>query len=107
MTNAPSPLDENAVEKILARAVELENQRRGALTEVQVREIARDLDIHEGAIEQALAEHREVLQSVVTHRPGLPRWRSRAALVMLASVGLLAIVLIFITMAVRVAAPAP
>ena len=107
MANAPSPIDEKAVEKILARAVELENQRRGALTEVQIREIARDLNIQEGAIEQALAEHRGVLQSTTASRPGLPRWRSRAALVMLASVGLVFILLIFITMAVRIAAPAP
>ena len=107
MANAPTPIDEKAVQQILARAVEIENQQRGAMTEVQLREIAGDLNIPEGAIEQALAEHRDVLQTAAATRPGLPRWRSRVALILLAGVGLTAIALIFITMAIRIAAPAP
>ena len=107
MADAPRPIDEKAVQQILARAVEIESQQRGAMTELQLREIARELNIPEGAIEQALAEHRDVVHSVTESRPGLPRWRSRAALILLAGVGLAAIALIFITMAIRVAAPAP
>jgi len=107
MAAAPRPIDEKSVQQILARAVELESQQRGAMTELQVREIARDLNIPGGAIEQALAEHRGVEYAVTTSRPGLPRWRTRAALILLAGVGLTAIALIFITMAIRIAAPAP
>jgi hypothetical protein len=104
MGSPPTPFDENTVRQILARAVELENQQRGALTELQVREIARDLSIPERAIEQALAEHRDVARATIAQSPGLLRWRTRAALVLLGGVGLIAM-LIILFMTVRIAAP--
>jgi hypothetical protein len=105
MAGPPKPLDEKSVQNILARAVEIENQQRGALTELEVREIARDLSIPERAIEQALAEHRDVARATVVQSPGLPRWRPRAALVLLAGVGLITITLFILFMVVRSAVP--
>ena len=105
MGNPPTPLDEKAARQILARAVELENQQRGALTELQVRDIARELDIPERAIEQALAEYRDAGGSTKVERPGLPRWRTRAALVAFAAIGILAIALVLFTVVVRIAVP--
>lgn len=71
------PLDEDAVRQILARAVELEHQRRGSLTEMQVREIARELSIPSEAIDQALAEYRDGAGSPVAVPTSFHVWRSR------------------------------
>jgi hypothetical protein len=49
--------DENA-QKVLARALELQAQRAGALTVAQIREIASELSIPESAVDQALSEYR-------------------------------------------------
>jgi hypothetical protein len=73
------PLDEDAVRQVLARAVELEHQRGGSLTEAQVREVARELSIPSEAIDQALAEYR----NGVDHPAAVPAasrvWRSRVS----------------------------
>jgi hypothetical protein len=53
----PRLTDENA-QKVLARALELQAQSAGALTEAQIREIASELSIPETAVDQALAEYR-------------------------------------------------
>jgi hypothetical protein len=105
MANQPTPFDENAVRDILARAVELESKQRGALTELQVRDIARDLNIPDHVIDQALAEHLDASAAIAANRPGLPRWRKRAALMALATIGLIAIMLIFFSMALRISVP--
>lgn len=93
-------LDENAVRKILARAVEIENQQRGALTEAQVRDIARDLSIPDHVIEQALAEYRTP-DTRETRRPRMmPRWLGPLAIV-----GFVTILLLVVTFMVRIAPP--
>jgi hypothetical protein len=90
-------LDEKAVRKILARAVEIENQQRGALTEAQVRDIARDLSIPDHVIEQALAEHRTAGRQLEVPARRLPRWLGSAAI---ASLVLMAIMVFFFLMRV-------
>ncbi|HEY4218730.1 MAG TPA: hypothetical protein VGM67_16425 [Gemmatimonadaceae bacterium] len=53
----PRLTDEDA-QKVIARALELQTQSVGALTVMQVREIAAELLIPESAVDQALAEYR-------------------------------------------------
>lgn len=53
----PRLTDENA-QKVLARALELQDQSAGALTVAQIREIASELSIPESAVDQALSEYR-------------------------------------------------
>jgi hypothetical protein len=53
----PRLTHENA-QKVLARALELEDQSTGALTVAQIREIASELSIPESAVDQALSEYR-------------------------------------------------
>jgi hypothetical protein len=98
----PNPilLDEKAVRQVLARAVELERQGGGALTETQVRDIARELSIPESAIEQALAEHRS---SAAVQPPARRRWRPGLAVMVVCAIAVLA--LAFASVAVRVPAP--
>jgi transcription initiation factor TFIIIB Brf1 subunit/transcription initiation factor TFIIB len=90
MSGPPVQLDEKSVRKVLARAVEIENQQRGSLSEAQVRDIARDLSIPEHVIEQALAEHRSAAQKSVIVDRRLPRWIRPAAMMSLAFIVLLA-----------------
>ena len=102
MSGPPVQLDENAVRKILARAVEIENQQRGALTETQVRAIARDLSIPDHVIEQALAEYRTAAKPDAVRAQRSPLW-----LKLLAVSGLLMIVLMAIVFISRAVVPPP
>jgi len=82
---------------VLARAIELERQHGGMLTEAQVREIARDLSIPEAAIEQALAEYGNRVPAT-SSATILPWWRSRTALAaVFVGLALLAYVLAAVT----------
>jgi hypothetical protein len=91
MSGPPVSLDEKAVRRVLARAVEIENQQRGAMSEAQVRDIARDLSIPDHVIEQALAEYRSDAghEEVRARRPAW--WLRPAAMVGMGSILLLAI----------------
>jgi transcription initiation factor TFIIIB Brf1 subunit/transcription initiation factor TFIIB len=91
MSGPPVSLDEKAVRKILARAVEIEESQRGALTEAHVRDIARDLSIPDHVIEQALAEYRGADRQDAMRAHRLPRWLRPAAFVGVATIVLLAI----------------
>jgi hypothetical protein len=58
MTDQDSPLSEENAQKVLARALELQAQRAGALTVAQIHEIASELSIPETAVNQAITEYR-------------------------------------------------
>lgn len=103
---SPASFDEAALRQVLARAVEIERERGGVLTEAQVREIARELSIPDAAIEQALAEHENQSAVVIAPSPSLPWWRSRVAIAVLVGLGLLAFLLMFVTMRI-VPSPPP
>ena len=51
-------LNDADVQKVIARALELQANSAQALTVAQIREIASELAIPESAVDQALAEHR-------------------------------------------------
>jgi hypothetical protein len=101
----PTPLDENAVRQVLARAIELERQRSGTLTETQVREIARDLAIPTAAIDQALAEYRNGADNRVAVLPPSRQWPSRLVLGVMVGIALVGLALAFVS--VRAPAPLP
>jgi hypothetical protein len=101
----PIPLDEDAVRRVLARAVELERERGSSLTEIQVREIAQELAIPAAAIDQALAEHRDAVGSRVAPPTTRSRWRSRV--VVAAIVGMTVVGLVLAFAVARLVAPAP
>jgi hypothetical protein len=101
MSGPPVSLDEKAVRRVLARAVEIENQQRGAMSEAQVREIARDLSIPDHVIEQALAEYRSGVRQQAVRAQRLPWWLRPAAMVGLSTIVLLMIVF-FLRMTVSV-----
>jgi hypothetical protein len=58
MSDLDTRLNDADVQKVIARALELQANSAQALTVAQVREIASDLAIPESAVDQALAEHR-------------------------------------------------
>jgi hypothetical protein len=58
MTDGERRLTDESAQKVLARALELQAQAAGALTVVQIREIASELSIPESAVDQALSEYR-------------------------------------------------
>jgi ferric-dicitrate binding protein FerR (iron transport regulator) len=51
-------LSEEETQKVIERALALQSEDAGTLTETQIREIAAELAIPESMLEQALAEHR-------------------------------------------------
>jgi hypothetical protein len=93
----PGSFDEAALRQVLARAVEIERERGSALTEAQVREIARELSIPDSAIEQALAEYGNQSAVAVASSRRLPGWRSTAALAAFVGLGILAYLLVSVT----------
>ena len=52
------------VQKVIARALELQAINAQALTVAQIREIASELSIPESAVDQALSEHQAAAQAV-------------------------------------------
>jgi len=59
MTDFEMRLAEEDVQKVLARALELEAQSAQGLTVAQIRALASELAIPESAVDQALSEHRQ------------------------------------------------
>lgn len=57
MTDLDSRLSDADVQKVIARALELQAINAQALTVAQIREIASELSIPESAVDQALSEH--------------------------------------------------
>jgi hypothetical protein len=70
MTHADPRLSEDAAQKVLARALELQTQSAGALTVAQIRQIASDLAIPESAVDQALSEYRASTAAAVSSPSG-------------------------------------
>jgi ferric-dicitrate binding protein FerR (iron transport regulator) len=58
MTDSDPRLSEEETQKVIERALALQSEDAGTLTETQIREIAAELAIPESMLEQALAEHR-------------------------------------------------
>ena len=69
MTELDPRLTDEAVQKVLARAVELQAQHAGSLTVAQVRGIAAEMAIPESAVEQALSEYRAASAAALTSPP--------------------------------------
>ena len=102
-------LSEEETQKVIERALALQSEEAGTLTESQIREIAADLAIPESLLEQALAEHRAATASAVSASASEAAaagqlWRgrrtARTLMLMFAFVGVafvLVIVLSFIT----------
>ena len=63
MTELEPRLSDEAAQKVLARALELQAEGAGALTVSQIREIAADLAIPASAVDQALSEYRAAAAS--------------------------------------------
>ena len=107
MTSSESKLDRQSIEQILARAVELDDQRSGALTVDQLREIAAELAISKEAVNRALEEHRHDMDlagkpiRVAEATPARPR---RGLLIVVAIAVALVAALVFLV-AVRVVIP--
>ena len=93
MTDLENRLAEEDVQKVLARALELEAQSAQGLTVAQIRALAADLAIPESAVDQALSEYREaaaarlVSPSATTAAPTLWERRGVTRVVML-SIGI-------------------
>jgi hypothetical protein len=94
----PISLNENAVREVLARAVELEREHGGALTETQVRDIARELFIPRAAIDQALAEYRNGASNRIAARASSRSSRSRLVLAAIVGIAIIGLALAFITL---------
>lgn len=96
--SSPISLNENAVREVLARAVELEREHGGALTEAQVREIARELSIPSAAIDQALTEYRNRAGNRIAARAASRSSRSRVVLAAMVGIAILGLALAYITL---------
>jgi hypothetical protein len=98
-------LDEEAVRQVLARAVELERQHGGSLTEAQVREIARELSIPPAAIDQALAEYRSGVGRPIAVRTTARQWRPHVVLAVIVGIALVGMALAVVTVRIPVTPP--
>lgn len=94
----PISLNENAVREVLARAVELEREHGGALTEAQVREIARELSIPGAAIDQALTEYRNGASNRNAARASPRSSRSRVILAAMVGIAIIGLALAWVTL---------
>lgn len=111
MTDLEMRLAEEDVQKVLARALELEAQSAQGLTVAQIRALASELGIPESAVDQALSEHRQaaaarsVLQSASTAATAvLQRHRDPRMRMVMLSVGIAGgslVLLVLVSMMVR------
>ncbi|HTJ23408.1 MAG TPA: hypothetical protein VL383_13480 [Gemmatimonadaceae bacterium] len=85
MADRNARLNDDDVQKVIARALELQADSARALTVAQVREIASELAIPDSAVEQALAEYEAEAAAASRHTDGagsqrapsgirIPRW---------------------------------
>jgi hypothetical protein len=90
MSDRESRLGDEDVQKVLARALELQGEESQALTIAQVREIASDLAIPESAVDRALSEYRDAAadrSSTSSAAPAAWERRRRGARILMLSVG--------------------
>ena len=95
MTDRELNLTDESAQTVLARALELQAQSAGALTVVQIRDIASELSIPESAVNQALSEYRTAHAAELAARtdsaatPTTPRrhWSARPVVIALAVLG--------------------
>jgi hypothetical protein len=92
MTDLDRGLNDEDVQKVLARALELQAQRSEVLTVAQIREIASDLAIPESAVDQALSEYRGAAVARASGTPATTAVQSfpgrrRAARLLMVSMG--------------------
>ena len=59
MSDSEARLNDADLQKVVARALELQEKNEQALTVAQIRELASELAIPESAIDQALLEYRD------------------------------------------------
>ena len=103
MRDLDARLSDPDVQKVIARALELQANSAQALTVAQVREIASELAIPESAVDQALAEHRAAALPVAggtdaTAAPGF-RARNRLARRLMIALGLVGGALVLLVVA--------
>lgn len=80
MPNVPAPLDRNALERVLARAAELQVAESGesgepaeTLTEAQILELGKEVGLSPTALRQAIAEERTRVAAEVRHDGAMDR----------------------------------
>jgi hypothetical protein len=93
----PNRFDENAVQSVLARAVELEREHGSALTEAQVRAIADELSIPGAAVDEALAEHRSNASGREAGPAPSRSWRSGTVVAMTVAIILVGLLLLLLS----------
>jgi hypothetical protein len=87
------------VQKVLARALELQAQGAAALTVAQIREIASDLAIPESAVDQALSEYRAAATAGLPAEPSAApsvRARRRVGRMLMLSMAVVGTVFVFL-----------
>ena len=96
-------IDEQSAKKVLDRALELDEAKHGSFSVEQLRDVARDMAISPSSIEQALEEQKRESQAAAVPLIKQPRRFNR--FFGPSFVAVLALLALFVLMAIRFVAP--